>query len=87
MHALACGSHLDNSEPGEERQVRTPGPTLRNAERAETALSHLLDDVYGSIDYGMPFTDPEHGFHESVKEACAVLGVEIEPHDRAGAGR
>lgn len=49
----------------------------RKIEELETALSRLLDDVYATVDFGMPFSDPEHGFHDSVTEACRVLGVEV----------
>lgn len=37
------------------------------------ALAMLLIDVEGSVDYGMPFTDPEHGFHKSVMAARKAL--------------
>lgn len=43
-------------------------------EQLETALNMLLNDVEGGVDYGMPFEDPEHGFHESVMAARRALG-------------
>lgn len=46
------------------------------------ALAMLLDDVEGNVDYGMPFEDPEHGWHESVMAARAALAAS-ELHDRA----
>lgn len=39
----------------------------------EAALSMLLTDVEGSVDYGMPFDNPEHGFYESVMAARKAL--------------
>lgn len=37
------------------------------------ALSMLLSDVESTVHYGMPFTNPEHGFHESVMAARAAI--------------
>lgn len=37
------------------------------------ALANLLDDVEGFIDMGIPFEDPNNGFHESVMLARAAL--------------
>ena len=45
-----------------------------NESATRTALRLLLDDVEGSVDMGMPFTDPENGFHESVMAARKALG-------------
>lgn len=42
-------------------------------EAIKAALAWLLSDVEGSVDYGMPFEDPEHGFHESVMAARRAL--------------
>ena len=39
----------------------------------QTALALLLSDVESAVDYGMPFEDPEHGFHESVMAARRAL--------------
>lgn len=45
----------------------------------ESALEKLLDDVQSNVDYGMPFHNPEHGFHESVMTARKVLNLPL--HD------
>ena len=38
------------------------------------ALTMLLDDVEGAVDMGMPFSNPENGFHESVMASLKALG-------------
>ena len=40
----------------------------------EAALAMLLADVESIVDMGMPFTDSENGFHESVMAARKALG-------------
>ena len=45
----------------------------RDALRA--ALASLLDDVEGTVDMGMPFENPENGFHESVMAARKALKI------------
>ena len=37
-------------------------------------LEMLLDDVESSVDMGMPFSNPENGFHESVMASLRALG-------------
>ncbi|NUB25744.1 hypothetical protein [Azospirillum brasilense] len=41
--------------------------------RLLSALSALLDQVEGFVDLGVPFEDPENGFHDVVMEARAVI--------------
>lgn len=48
-------------------------PVSWQIEELKIALALLLDDVEGSVDYGMPFEDPEHGFHQSVMAARRAL--------------
>lgn len=43
----------------------------------ELALMQLLQDVEGNIDYGMPFSNPEHGFYESVMRARQLLNLKM----------
>lgn len=52
-----------------------PGTTdpLAKIDALKTALALLLSDVESVVDYGMPFEDPEHGFHESVMAARRAL--------------
>ena len=46
---------------------------LNKVNELRNALVLLLSDVEGSVDYGMPFDNPEHGFHESVMAARKAL--------------
>jgi hypothetical protein len=54
-----------------------PDPGMRDLlatiDQLKAALALLLSDVEGSVDYGIPFEDPEHGFHESVMAARQAL--------------
>lgn len=56
-----------------------PAPAAKSAAALTSALTDLLNDVEASVDYGMPFEHPEHGFHESVKASYAALGLAFTP--------
>lgn len=59
--------------PGEaEMQLLLDALNGNDALRA--ALASLLDDVESAVDMGVPFSNPENGFHESVMAALKALG-------------
>jgi hypothetical protein len=45
----------------------------RDAKRLADALEVVMDDMLGATDFGMRVSNPDHPFHESVKEANAAL--------------
>lgn len=53
----------------EKRIAGSKAKTVRLA----NALDRVLDDMLGATDFGMPVEDPDHPFHDSVKEARAAL--------------
>lgn len=67
---------LHSLSPEEDLQV--PLFSIDNEQEAlnielVNALELLHGDVENFIDYGMPFENPEHGFHESVMAARAAI--------------
>lgn len=69
--------HID--EAHEAMLLKRPqAPDLDTAraliDQLTTALTMLLDDVESVVDMGMPFENPDNGFHESVMAARKALG-------------
>jgi hypothetical protein len=45
----------------------------RHAKRLADALENVIDDMLGATDFGYKISDPDHPFHESVKEGRAAI--------------